>query len=182
VRGCSLVEVNDSLEITSHTLVPLDVVRWAHLKLDLSKVTDEEALTSLITTIFSEALHEVGERLLAVRLSLTGATSLHGFLHANLSRWQAECTSIASDIDPECLWFERLKIKTTPTYDPQELAKRDEKSPLRSSLSRQSCPPPFLSKILKLLKKMSRRLCCTASLPLNKDALRFSFHSCFWTL
>ncbi|MFT6382943.1 MAG: DNA repair exonuclease SbcCD nuclease subunit, partial [Akkermansiaceae bacterium] len=33
-RGCSLVEVNDALEVTSHTHIPLDVVRWSHLELD----------------------------------------------------------------------------------------------------------------------------------------------------
>ena len=126
VRGCSLVEVDDSLEVTSHTLIPLDVVRWTHLELDLSKVSDEEALRSLISTTFSEVLQEIGDRLLAVRLTFTGATPLHGHLHADLSRWQAECSSIASDIDPEQLWFERLKLCTTPTYDLQELAQRDD--------------------------------------------------------
>ncbi|MFT6239751.1 MAG: DNA repair exonuclease SbcCD nuclease subunit [Akkermansiaceae bacterium] len=125
-RGCSLVEVNDALEVTSHTHIPLDVVRWSHLELDISTVADEEKLTSLISTTLSEALHEAGERLLAVRLTLIGATSLHGVLHADLSRWQAECTSIAGDIDPAQLWFERLKLRTTPTYDPKELAQRDD--------------------------------------------------------
>ncbi len=126
VRGCSLVEVNDSLEVTSHTLIPLDVVRWAHLELDLSNVADEDTLASLIGTAFREALQDAGDRLLAVRLTLTGTTALHGALHADLSRWQAECTSIAVEIDHEQVWFERLKLHTSPAYDPQELAQRDD--------------------------------------------------------
>ena len=125
-RGCSLVEVNDALEVTSHTLIPLDVVRWAHLELDLANVTDEDSLASLIGKTFREALSDAGDRLLAVRLTLTGTTDLHGTLHADLSRWQAECTSIAVAIDHEQLWFERLKLRTLPTYDPQELAQRDD--------------------------------------------------------
>lgn len=126
VRGCSLVEVNDSLEVVSHSLVPLDVVRWSHLTIDLSEVTGEETLTSLISSSFHEALLEVGERLLAVRLTLTGATELHGVLHADLSRWQAQCASIAGEIDLDQLWFERLKLRTTPVYDLEELAQRDD--------------------------------------------------------
>ncbi len=126
VRGCSLVEVNDALEVTSHTLVPLDVVRWAHLEIDLSEVTSEDSLAALIGSTFREALQEAGDRLLAARLTLTGTTPLHGVLHADLSRWQAQCTSIAVEIDPEQLWFERLKLRTAPAYDPQELAQRDD--------------------------------------------------------
>ncbi|MEJ6828681.1 MAG: DNA repair exonuclease [Akkermansiaceae bacterium] len=125
-RGCSLVEVNDDLEVTSHTFVPLDVVRWAHLTLDLTEITDEESLLEKISISFSQALQELGDRLLALRLTLTGATALHGLLHSDLTRWQAQCTSLASEIDSEQLWFERLKLRTTPTYDPQELAKRDD--------------------------------------------------------
>jgi len=125
-RGCFLVEVNDELEVASHTFMPLDVVRWAHPTLDLTEISDEEALLGKIRDAFSKALQEVGDRLLALRLTLTGATSLHGSLHSDLGKWQAQCSSLASEIDPDQFWFERLQLRTTPTYDPQELAKRDD--------------------------------------------------------
>ena len=153
-RGCYLVEVDDSLKVTSHDFIPLDVVRWAHLELDLSNVSDEETLTAHISTAFSEALQEVGERLLAVRLTLTGATSLHGALHADLSRWQAECTSIAGDIDPEQFWFERLKLRTTPTYDPQELAQRDDLTALVLSALESFSPDQKSAAIMALEAKL----------------------------
>jgi exonuclease SbcD len=125
-RGCFLVEVNDSLQVSSHQFVPLDVVRWSHLRIDLTGVSEAAALEGLIADSFTKALREVGDRLLALRLTFTGSTELHGLLHSDLSRWQAQCRSIAGDIDPEQLWFERLKLRTTPTYDPEELAKRDD--------------------------------------------------------
>jgi DNA repair exonuclease SbcCD nuclease subunit len=125
-RGCSLVEVNDSLEVTSHQLIPLDVVRWAHLQLDLSEISDAEVLRELISRTLSATLQEAGDRLLAIRLTLTGTSDLHGLLHSDLTRWQTECKSIASEIDPDHLWFERLKLRTLPTYDPGELARRDD--------------------------------------------------------
>jgi exonuclease SbcD len=125
-RGCYLVEVDGSLQVSYHQFVTLDVVRWLPLCLDLSQVTTGDSLRDLISSSLSEALRENEDRLLAIRLTLTGATTLHGDLHSNLSGWQAQCTSIASEIDPEQLWFERLKLKTSPTYDPAELAQRDD--------------------------------------------------------
>lgn len=125
-RGCYLVEVDDSLEVSSHSFVPLDVVRWAHLEIDLSNVPDFTSLREKISSRFSSALQEAGDRLLAVRLTLTGATGLHGALHSRLGQWQAECASLAGEIDPDQLWFERLKLRTSPTHDPKELASRDD--------------------------------------------------------
>lgn len=125
-RGCFLVEVNDALEVSSHTFEPLDVVRWAHLEIDLSGMKLPDVLREAITTLFSKALQEAGDRLLAVRLTLTGATGLHGLLHSRLGQWQAECMSLAGEVDPDQLWMERLKLRTTPTYDPAELATRDD--------------------------------------------------------
>jgi len=125
-RGCYLVEVNDSLEVISHSFEPLDVVRWVHLEIDLAEVVSPDDLRAKIAARFSAALQEVGERLLAMRLTLTGATELHGVLHSQMSQWQAECLSLAGEIDPGQLWMERLKLRTTPTYDPAELASRDD--------------------------------------------------------
>ena len=39
---------------------------------------------------------------------------------------RAECVSIAAQVEEELIWFERLRIKTNPTYDPQDLAQRDD--------------------------------------------------------
>ncbi len=125
-RGCYLVEVDDSLKVTSHDFVPLDVVRWDHLFLDVSSLDSLDSLRDEILQTFSAACGEVGERLLALRLTLTGATALHGELHSDLNKWQAECTSVAQEIDPDQLWFEQLKLATTPTHDLDELAARDD--------------------------------------------------------
>lgn len=125
-RGCYLVEVDDSLEVSSHTFVPLDVVRWLSLEIDISEMTSADALREQISGYFSATLQDAGERLLALRLTLTGASEMHGLLHSELGQWQAECTSLAGEIDPDQLWFERLKLRTTPKHDPRELASRDD--------------------------------------------------------
>jgi DNA repair protein SbcD/Mre11 len=125
-RGCYLVQVDDSLKVTSHDFIPLDVVRWHHLSLDVSSLASLDSLRDEISRTFSAARQRVGDRLLALRLTLTGATALHGELHTERHRWQAECTSVAQEIDPEQIWFEQLKLATTPTHDLAELAARDD--------------------------------------------------------
>lgn len=125
-RGCYLVQVDDSLEVSSHEFFPLDVVRWAHLRLEVSSLESCDDLRKEITSTISKAASEAGDRLLAIRLTLAGASPLHGELHSNPGQWQAECVSIAQDINPDGLWFEQLKLATTPTYDVAELARRDE--------------------------------------------------------
>jgi DNA repair exonuclease SbcCD nuclease subunit len=125
-RGCYLVEVDDSLEVCGHEFVPLDVVRWEHLELDLSGFESLEALRAGMSEVMAGAFAEAGDRLLAIRLTLAGATALHGALHADPHRWQAEGVSVACEIDPNRIWFEKLKLATTPVRDLAELAQRDD--------------------------------------------------------
>ena len=125
-RGCFLVTVDDSQEVSAHEFMPLDVVRWIHLELDLTGMMETGALLSAIDEVISDAYQQGGDRLLALRLTLRGATELHGTLHSDLSRWQAQCVSLTTEIDSDQLWFERLKVKTSPAYDLEELSRRDD--------------------------------------------------------
>lgn len=125
-RGCYLIEVDDSLTIKETTFVVTDVVRWQALDIDISALADPDAVRESITQHIETALAEANGRLLALRITLFGDSALHDQLHAELTRWQAECVSIAAEIEEELIWFERLRLKTKPTYDPQELAQRDD--------------------------------------------------------
>ena len=125
-RGCYLIEVDENLTIKKATFEVTDVVRWQALEIDISDLSDSDAVRKSITQSIEVALAEANERLLALRITLTGDSALHDQLHADLTQWQAECVSIAAEIEDERIWFERLRIKTKPTYDPQELAERDD--------------------------------------------------------
>lgn len=181
-RGCFWVNVDDSLQVTAHEFVALDVVRWAHLELDLTGVSESDAMLEMINAAFTNALREAGERLLALRLTLTGATELHGVLHSDLSKWQAHCGSIAAEIAPDQLWFERLRLKTLPAYDPRDLAQRDdltalvlgalenftpENKPAALEALEKKLPPEALDEILKLEE----------STPLKEDVAAIVLHS-----
>lgn len=125
-KGCFLVSVDDDLETADCQFIALDSVRWEHLTVNCEGFGDEHDIFREIRDTLSTSLSAAEGRLLAVRITLTGHTELHELLHAERTRLRAECQSIALDVDPELIWLEDLRIKTTSLIDPAELAKQDD--------------------------------------------------------
>jgi len=124
-RGCRLVTVNDSLSVESAEWRPLDVVRWQELNVDVAGVSDESEVLRRVGEAMTKAVTEADQRLVAARITLTGATSLHGSLIRESQRWRAELLGRAQDQGPEALWIEEIRIATAPVYDVAQLADRD---------------------------------------------------------
>ena len=61
-----------------------------------------------------------------MRITLSGATALHGQLKRNQPRLRAECIAQGQMIAPDALWIEEIEIDTTPRYQLAELAARDD--------------------------------------------------------
>jgi DNA repair exonuclease SbcCD nuclease subunit len=125
-KGCYLVTVDDELEVTDTEFCPLDSVRWESLTIDCSEIEDEVEIYQAIRDELASALEAADGRLLAARVVLSGSCKLHEKLHAEHSRFLAECVSQAAAIDSELIWIESLRLKTRSLLDPQELAKRDD--------------------------------------------------------
>lgn len=128
-RGCYLISIDpsdNSPSIHSIQFKPLDVVRWESESVDISSCRSSDEVIAALSATMKSSLSRADDRLLALRINLTGNSPLHDELISNHSHWQAECTNLANEIDDEKIWFEQLKIKTSPTYDPKELAKQDE--------------------------------------------------------
>ena len=124
-RGCQLVTVNDSLDVVSADSYPLDVVRWQVLEIDLSGVTEETEALRRVAESMASAVREAEGRLVAARITLIGATPLHGSLHRESHRWHAELLARAQDQGEETIWIEQIKVATSPVYDLHQLAERD---------------------------------------------------------
>ena len=124
-RGCRLVSVDDSLRVIDAAFCHLDVVRWESVPVDLGGADDESGALKQIRSALEQALSAAGERLLAVRLHLAGATPLHGSLQKDWLRWKADIQGIVQDCGEDRLWIEQVKFKTSPVYDLEELASRD---------------------------------------------------------
>jgi DNA repair exonuclease SbcCD nuclease subunit len=124
-RGCRLVTVNDSLEVADATWHELDVVRWQVLDIDLTAVETESDALDRVSQAMSRAVRDASGRMLAVRIIFSGATSLHGPLHRDFKRWQAELLAGAQDQGQDAIWIERILVSTSPMYDLAQLAERD---------------------------------------------------------
>jgi len=124
-RGCRLVTINDSLKVESVEWRTLDVVRWQDLRVDLNGLEKEPDALQAIRKTLANAITTAEERLLAARVSLTGASQLHGSLHREAERWRAEILAIAQDFGEETVWIEQVKVLTSPVYEISELTERD---------------------------------------------------------
>ena len=124
-RGCRLVTVNNSLEVENANWHTLDVVRWRALEVDLGGADKEIEALQRIRESLSAAVSDAEGRLVATRITLTGATSLNGAFHRDAQRLRAEVLALAQDFGEESVWIERIKTATSAVYDLRQLAERD---------------------------------------------------------
>lgn len=125
-RGCRLVTINDSLEVGSADWHPLDVVRWQASEVDIGGLDNPSQALERIRESLSTAVDEAENRLVAARIILKGATSLHGSLHRDVEHLKAEVLGLAQDFGADAVWIEKIKIRTSPVYDLGRLAERDD--------------------------------------------------------
>ena len=105
----------------------LDVVRWAMLPIDLTGSSDEDAALAAIRTKLEAALDAAGDRLLAVRIVLHGATAAHAALVRDLGatrdKLHAEAASCAAS---GTIWLESVQVRTRPALDIAALRARSD--------------------------------------------------------
>jgi DNA repair protein SbcD/Mre11 len=113
-KGCTLVTVDD-LRVAAAEHRDLDVARWEHLRVDVSPATDFDDAAGLV----GDSLRALaGDRLRAVRVSVTGRTAAHLALWRERERFVNQIRLIANDIGS--LWVEKVKVETRPLDTPGE--------------------------------------------------------------
>jgi DNA repair protein SbcD/Mre11 len=122
--GASLVTVNDGA-IASVDHVTLDALRWALLEVDTSDL-DEDGMFDRVRQAVVAAVDAAGDRLVAIRVVLTGKTPLHRVLVADSDRFLNEVRALVSDVASEQAWLEQLKIRTEAATDVARLIARDD--------------------------------------------------------
>ena len=125
-RGCQLVRVNDSLEVTSAEHRQLDLVRWERVNVDVSACESVDGVLTRVGDGLGDALSRTDGRLLAARITLTGASVLHGQLKRDLPWLRAECIAQGQIAGGDGVWVEEVVVATSPMYDLDELAARDD--------------------------------------------------------
>lgn len=104
----------------------LDVVRFARLELDLAAVGHPDDALERVRAALLVARREAGDRLLAARVVLAGASPAHDALVREPERWLHECRTLASDLGAPEIWLERLELATRPRRDLARLLERDD--------------------------------------------------------
>jgi len=114
-KGATLVTVEGG-RILDAAPVILDDVRWVRVAVSLggggiSRAEGERDLSDHLTTALGDARTEAGDRTLAVRLTLTGATPLHRRLKADPVWLSAEAEQAAVRAGGD-IWIERIQVET----------------------------------------------------------------------
>ncbi len=125
-KGCMVVEGDAENGIRSVEFVATDVARWQHLKIDATDVTALEDLQEKFQQAVCSAMNDSGDRLLALRLSVGGRTTLHGRLSGSPESFRADVCAWLNEASGGRAWLEKIKLSVTAPLDLAALAKRDD--------------------------------------------------------
>jgi DNA repair exonuclease SbcCD nuclease subunit len=144
-KGCTVVDVED-LRVSSVRHVPVDVVRWASLVVDVDGLASATDAVDAVRTGLGREVRAADGRLLAIRVELTGASAVHEELWADSARWESEIRAAATDIALEGIWVERVLLRTSTRADLATLRSQDGPlGALLASLGRYGAEPDLLA-------------------------------------
>jgi DNA repair exonuclease SbcCD nuclease subunit len=123
-KGVSLVTVDDG-RVTELQHLPVDVVRWARLTLDLEGASDSEEVLASVRSALEEASRSSGDRLLAARVELTGQAPVHAVLAADTERWTQEVRALGTQSVRE-VWIEKVRFLGGASLANEECHERNE--------------------------------------------------------
>jgi exonuclease SbcD len=111
-KGVVLVAVEDG-EVARLTPLTLDVVRWARVPVDATGTVDVTDLHARIRAAIRTAREtQAEERPLLLRLTVSGATALHGALQDVAAALRDDVRSIAAEVAHD-LWIEKVEVRTS---------------------------------------------------------------------
>jgi DNA repair exonuclease SbcCD nuclease subunit len=168
-KGCTLVTVEDRQVVAvEHRTV--DVLRWTALEVDAAGA-DVATLTGRIADAVGVALADADGRPVLARVTLAGATSLHGALQNDAERLAAECRAAAIEAGG-ALFVESVRVRTQPVA----LVEDDMLAPLRAAFAAGLDDPALVSALLADLASLRQRLPAPAradlDIPDSEEALR----------
>jgi DNA repair exonuclease SbcCD nuclease subunit len=123
-KGCELVSVTAGR--IEAEFVPLDLVRWGQVTVSLDGSDRVEALGEAFRAALAPLLMGAGDRLHAVRVSLTGCTGLQTLEAERPGTLDAEVRAAAQDLPEAEVWIEQVRLDLSTPMDRIEAAKRQD--------------------------------------------------------
>lgn len=115
-KGCELVTVTGG-SIKSAQFIPLDVVRWHQLQLDVSGVVDVNVLRQRFMAAVTSLVAGERERLHALRVLVSGQTELHRFEAEQPGTIAAAIQAGTQDFEEADLWVEEVQLDLRSPLD-----------------------------------------------------------------
>ncbi|MGV8805488.1 MAG: metallophosphoesterase family protein [Polaromonas sp.] len=119
-KGCELVTLEGAA--LHSRFVPLDVVRWHQIELNVQSVHRLDALPGRVAQALQAAVADAGEVLHAVRLVLTGQTPLHALEARQPGTLAAAAQAAAQDVPGAEIWIEQVRLALRSPIDRGQLA------------------------------------------------------------
>ena len=145
------------------------MLRWAALEVDATGA-DVATLTGRIADAVRSAIATADGRPVLARMTLVGATELHGTLQGDTERLAAECRNAAFEADGS-LFVESVRVRTRPV----PVADDDVLAPLRAAFAAGLDDPALVASLLAELASVRQRLPASAradlDLPGDADGL-----------
>lgn len=111
-KGCVVISVGDDHQPTS-TFHALDVVRWQVFNHDITQDERRDDLMETFADWLPGELANAQGRPLAVRVNLTGSSTLSHDYHRQAESVAHELRSLTVQRGEGLVWFENLKVRTT---------------------------------------------------------------------
>lgn len=119
-KGCQLVSVEAGKVTLS--FVPLDVVRWHQLSIDLGAIQRLDQLPSLVTEHMQTAVGQAIHALHAMRITLTGETVLTRDEAQQPGTLAAAVQAAAQDVTDAEIWTEKVILNLRSPVDRERLS------------------------------------------------------------
>lgn len=120
-KGCVVVEV-DAAHNTRVEFVPLDVMRWEHVAVDLASAENEDDVLECVRERLGACWRAASDMPTAVRVTLGGATAMHERLAMDSVRIAQEVRNQAIQTADGSLWVEKVVQRTRPREEPDVAA------------------------------------------------------------
>ncbi len=116
-KGCYVVDVDDAGHTAAATFVPLDVVRWLRAEVNLKGRHSEADLVEGLREALQQAWQESDGRAAAVRVALSGQTSLYPMIERRPHRLRQTAIELAEELASDDMWIEKIVNRATPVGD-----------------------------------------------------------------
>lgn len=113
-KGAMRVTVEDGRVVAADHF-PVDSARWAHERIDISGIDDDDAIAEAVSAALASAHRGADGLPLAIRLTLAGETAAHARLLGRLAdvsgQWRADAQALAHR-HAEDFWIEKIRLDT----------------------------------------------------------------------